>query len=167
MQLRLSLLIFFIYVTAPHAFSDPSENMCSSTRFLEKDLYHRFILTLFKSCILCFQMFQRVRMSSSISSSQSILRFQSSWINNFGSRMAGEIIPKGSNMLLIKLSIPRFAFGTSFYNTFTFGTSLFGSQRIPKTLSSGILSSLRSTSFSDKMLFRSDFKILDSSIKTL
>ena len=27
--------------------------------------------------------------------------------------MAGEIIPKGSNMLLVKLSIPRFVFGTS------------------------------------------------------
>ena len=60
--------------------------------------------------MLCFQMFQRVRMSRGISSSQSMLRFQSSCINDFGSRMAGEIIPKGSNMLLVKLRIPRFVF---------------------------------------------------------
>ena len=105
-------------------------------------------------------MFQRVRMSSGISSSQSILRFQSSCISNFGSRMAGEFISKGSNMLLVKLIIPRFVFGTSLHNTFTFRTSSFGSQRIPKTLSSGILSKSRSTSFGDKILFGSDFKIL-------
>ena len=105
-------------------------------------------------------MLQRVRMFSDISSSQSILRFQSSCINNFDSRMAGEIIPKGSNMLLVKLSIPCFVFGTSLYNTFTFRTSSFWSQRITKALSSGILSKSRSTSFGDKILFGSDFKIL-------
>ena len=134
--------------------------LCSSTGFVEKDLYHRSILTSFKFCILCFQMFQRVRMSSGICSSQPILRFQSSCINNFGSRMAKEIIPKGSNMLLVKLSIPRFVFGTSLYNTFTFRTSSFGFQKILKTLSGCILSRSRSTSFGDKMLFGSDFQIL-------
>ena len=120
------------------------------------------ILTSFKSCMLCFQMFQRIRMSSSISSSQSILRFQGSCIDNFGSRMAGKIIPKWSNMLVLKLSIPRFVFGTSLYNTFTWKTSSFGSQRIPlfKALSSGILSRSRAFSFGDKMLFGSDFKML-------
>ena len=159
-KLQLTLLIAFIYATAPYAFSDASANMCSSTGCVEKDLYHRSILTSFKFCILCFQMFQRVRISSHISSSQSILRFQSSCINNFDSRMAGEIIPKGSNMLLVKLSIPCFVFGTSLYNTFTFRTSSFWSQRITKALSSGILSKSRSTSFGDKMLFGSDFKIL-------
>ena len=65
-----------------------------------------------------------------------------------------------SNMLLVKLSISRFVFGTSSYNTSTFRTSSFGSQRIPKALSCGILSRSRSTSFGDKMLFESDFKIL-------
>ena len=104
-------------------------------------------------------MFQRVRMSSGISLSQCILLFQSSCIN-FSSMMAGKIIPKGSNMLVVKLSIPRFAFGTSLYNTFNFRTSSFGSQRIPNALSSGILSRSKSTSFRDKMLFVSDFKIL-------
>ena len=160
LQLTLPLLIVFMYATAPYAFSDASANMCSSTGFVEKDLYHCSILTWFKFCILCFQMFQYVRMSSGISSSQSILRFQSSCISNFGSRMAGEFISKGSNMLLVKLIIPRFVFGTSLHNTFTFRTSSFGSQRIPKTLSSGILSKSRSTSFGDKILFGSDFKIL-------
>ena len=160
LQLTLPLFIVFMYTTAPYTFSDASANMCSSTGFVEKDLYHCSILTWFKFCILCFQMFQYVRMSSGISSSQSILRFQSSCISNFGSRMAGEIIPKGSNMLLVKLSIPCFVFGTSLYNTFTFRTSSFESQRIPKALSSAILSRSRSTSFGDKMLFESDFKIL-------
>ena len=110
--------------------------------------------------MLCFQMFQRVRMSSGISSSQFMLHFHISCINNFGSRMAGEIIPKGSNMLLAKLSIPRFVFGTSLFTTFTFRKSSFGSQRTPKTLLSGILSRSRSISFGDKMLFGSDFKML-------
>ena len=138
LQLTSSLLIVFIYVTAPYAFSDASTNMWSFTGFVEKDLYHHSILTLFKSCMLCFQMFQRVRMSSGISSSQSKLRFQSFCINSVGSRMTGEIIPKGLNMLLVKLSIPRFVFGTCLYNIFTFRTSSFGSQRIPKALSSDI-----------------------------
>ena len=74
--------------------------------------------------------------------------------------MTGEIIPKGSDMLLVRLGIPRFVFGTSLYNNFTFRTSLFGSQRIPKAHSSGILLRLRSTSSGDKMQFRSDFQIL-------
>ena len=149
-----------MYATAPYAISDASANVCSPTGFVEKDLYHRSVLTWFKFCMFCFQMFQRVRMSSGISSSQSILRFQSSCISNFGLRMAGEIIPKGSTMLLVKRSIPRFVFDTSLYNTFTFRTSSFGSQRILKALSSGILSRSRSTSFGDEMLFGSDFKIL-------
>ena len=102
LQLALPLVIVFIYATAPYAFSDASANMCSSTGFVEKDLYHCPILTSFKSCMLCFQMFQRVRMSSGISSLQFILRFQSSCINNFSSRMATAIIPKGSYMLLVK-----------------------------------------------------------------
>ena len=105
LQLTLPLLIVFMYATAPYAFSDASANMCSSTGFVEKYLNHRSILTWFKFCILCFQMFQRVKMSSGISSSQSVLRFQSSCISNFGSRMSGEIIPKGSNMLLVKLKL--------------------------------------------------------------
>ena len=75
LQLTLPLLIVFIYATAPYAFSDASANMCSSTGFVEKDLYHRCILASFKSCMLCFQMFQRVRVSSGISPSQSILCF--------------------------------------------------------------------------------------------
>ena len=75
LQLTLPLLIVFMYATAPFAFSDASANLCSSTGFVEEYLNHRSILTWFKFCILCFQMFQRVRMSSGISSSQSILRF--------------------------------------------------------------------------------------------
>ena len=103
LQITLPLLILFIYATSLYAFSDASANMYSSTGFVEKDFYHRTILRSFKSCMLCFQMFQRVRMSKGISSSQSIIRFQSSCINDFGSKMAGEIIPKSSSMLLIKL----------------------------------------------------------------
>ena len=72
----------------------------------------------FKPCMLCFQMFQHVTVSSNISSLQSMLRFQTSCMNIFGLSMAGEIIPKGSNMLLVKLSIPRFVFGTSLYKHF-------------------------------------------------
>ena len=141
--------------------------MCSSTGFVEKDLYHCSILTWFKSCILCLQMFQRVRMSSSISSSQSILRFQSSWINNFGSRMAGEIIPKGSNMPLIKLSIPRFVFGTSFYNTFTFGTFLFGSQESLKLFQVVFYRVQDLLVLVIKCYFEVTLKSYDCSIKTL
>ena len=131
------LLTVFIYATAPCAFSDASANICSSTGFVEKDLYHHSILTLFKSCMLSFQMFQCVRMSSSIGSSQPILHFQSPCISNFGSGMAGEIFHKGSNMLLVKLSISRFVFGTFLYNIFTFRTSSFGCQRATKALSRG------------------------------
>ena len=68
--------------------------------------------------VCCFQMFQHVTMSSSISSLQSMLCFQTSCMNIFGLSMTGEIIPKGSNMLLVKLSIPCFVFGTSLYNHF-------------------------------------------------
>ena len=103
LQLTLWLLIIFIYATAQYAFSHASANMCSCTWSVEKDLYHHPILTSLKSCMLCFQMFQIV---------ECMLRFQNSCINNFGSRMTEEIIPKGSNMLLIKLSIPRFVLGT-------------------------------------------------------
>ena len=110
-------------------------------------------------------MFQHVRMSSSISSSQSILHLQSSCINNFHSRITGEIIPRGSNMLLVKLSIPRFVFGTSLYTTLTFRTSSFGSQRIPKARLSSILPRSRTTSSGDKMLFGSNFKMLRLSNK--
>ena len=89
----------------------------------------------------------------------STLRFQNYCINNFGSRMTEEIIPKGSNMLLIKLSILRFVFGT-LCKTFTFTTSSFGSQKTPKALSKGIFSRSGPTNFGDKMLFGTDFKIL-------
>ena len=60
LQLTLWLLIIFIYATAQYAFSHASANMCSCTWFVEKDLYHRPILTSLKSCMLCFQMFQSV-----------------------------------------------------------------------------------------------------------
>ena len=83
LQLTLPLLIVFIYATTLYAFSDASANMCSSIGFFEKDLYLHSILKSFKSCMLCFQMFQCVRMFSGITSSQSILRFQISCINNF------------------------------------------------------------------------------------
>ena len=52
LQLTLPLLIVFMYATAPYAFSDASANMCSSTGLVEKNLYHRSILTSFKFCIL-------------------------------------------------------------------------------------------------------------------
>ena len=104
-QLTLPSLIV-LYMPLPYAFSDASENMCSSTGLVQKELYHWSILTSLSSCMLCYQMFQRVGMSIGIGSSQSIFCFQSSCNNIWG--IAKEIIPKGSNMLLVELVVPLF-----------------------------------------------------------
>ena len=98
-------------------------------------------------------------MYSSIISSQSMLRFQNSYINNFGSWMAGEIIPKESNMLLVKLSIPRFVFGTLCIKLLLLEHLHLGHSEL-LNLFQKVFYQGWPTNFGDKMLFGTDFKML-------
>ena len=88
-----------------------------------------------------------------------MLRFQNSCINNFGSWMAGEIIPKESNMLLVKLSIPRFVFGTLCIKLLLLEHLHLGHSEL-LNLFQKVFYQGWTTNFGDKMLFGTDFKML-------
>ena len=113
LHFRFSSCACLKYATAPYALFEASAKTCSwgPYTFVKSISYHFGISIDGKSCNVFFQSSQRCFNSECNWSSQSKLRLHNSWMINFGSSMASAIIPRGSNIELMKLRIPLFDTG--------------------------------------------------------
>ena len=119
------------YAAAPHALFEASEKTCNwrLCSFVKSISYHLGIPIDGKFCNVSFCYSQRCFNSDGNSSSQSTLSLHNSWMMNLGSRMAGAIIPRESNIELMKLRIPLFDTGKFLSTALICKTSFCGSNQ--------------------------------------
>ena len=139
------------YATAPNALFEASAKACNwrLCSFVKSISYHLGISVDGKSCNVSFHSSQRHFNSDANFSSQSTLSLHNSWMINFGSSMAGVIIPRGSFIELMKLRIPLFDTGKFLSTALICKTSFCRSHSNPSVRSIGKSFSSKSTTFDD------------------
>ena len=143
------------YATAPYTLFEASAKTCNwrLCSFVKSISHHLGISVDGKSCDDFFHSSQHCFNSDGNSSSQSTLSHHNSWMINFGSSMAGAIIPRGSNIELMKLRIPLFDTGKFLSTALICKTSFYESHSNPSARSIGKSFSSKSTTFDDISLF--------------